>query len=47
MVVLGLLCHPRWRSPEGLALVGPGYFGYHHDYVPIEQLVATSALAAN
>lgn len=28
-------CDPRWRSPEGLSLVGPGYFGYDHDYVPV------------
>ncbi|WP_028922114.1 DUF917 domain-containing protein [Pseudonocardia acaciae] len=35
VVVLGLPCHHRWRTPEGLALVGPGYFGYDHEYVPI------------
>lgn len=28
-------CDPRWRSPEGLALVGPEYFGYDHPYVPV------------
>ncbi|MFI9629449.1 DUF917 domain-containing protein [Streptomyces sp. NPDC052042] len=28
-------CDPRWRTPEGLALVGPGYFGYDHTYVPV------------
>jgi DUF917 family protein len=28
-------CDPRWRSPEGLALAGPGYFGYDHEYVPV------------
>lgn len=33
--VLAVPCDPRWRSPEGLALVGPGYFGYDHEYVPI------------
>ncbi|GGZ02987.1 DUF917 domain-containing protein [Streptomyces poonensis] len=33
--VLGAPCDPRWRSPEGLALAGPGYFGYAHDYVPL------------
>ena len=25
---------PRWHSPEGIALVGPRYFGYDLDYVP-------------
>jgi DUF917 family protein len=28
-------CDARWRTPEGLAKVGPGYFGYSHEYVPI------------
>ncbi|MBM0123740.1 DUF917 domain-containing protein [Pimelobacter simplex] len=28
-------CDPRWRSPEGLALTGPAYFGYDHEYVPV------------
>jgi uncharacterized protein len=34
--VLAAPCDPRWRSPEGLALVGPRYFGYDFDYVPVE-----------
>jgi DUF917 family protein len=29
-------CDPRWRTPEGLRLVGPRYFGYDMDYVPVE-----------
>lgn len=36
--VLGAPCDPRWRTPEGLALVGPRYFGYEVDYVPVEEL---------
>jgi DUF917 family protein len=32
-------CHPSWRTPEGLELVGPRYFGYDIDYVPIEERV--------
>jgi DUF917 family protein len=36
VVVLGIPCDPRWRTPEGLALVGPGYFGYDGTYVPVE-----------
>ncbi|MDF2705008.1 MAG: hypothetical protein K0R62_660 [Nonomuraea muscovyensis] len=35
VVVLALPCHPRWRTAEGLALVGPAYFGYDHPYVPV------------
>jgi DUF917 family protein len=37
VVVLGIPCDPRWRTPEGLALVGPGYFGYETEYVPVEE----------
>jgi DUF917 family protein len=37
-------CDPRWRTPAGLELVGPRYFGYDIDYVPIEvRSRATSA----
>lgn len=32
-------CDPRWRTPAGLELVGPRYFGYEFDYVPIEERV--------
>lgn len=35
VAVVGLPCHDRWRTPEGLAIVGPGYFGYDHDYEPV------------
>jgi uncharacterized protein len=37
--VLGIPCDPRWRTPEGLAVVGPDYFGYDVPYVPIEERV--------
>ncbi|MFB8387677.1 DUF917 domain-containing protein [Microbacterium sp. NPDC055910] len=33
--VIASPCDPRWRSPEGLALAGPEYFGYSHAYQPI------------
>lgn len=35
VAVLGLPCFPRWQTPEGLALVGPRYFGYDVDHVPL------------
>jgi uncharacterized protein len=35
--VVGLPCHPRWRTPAGIALVGPRYFGYDQDYEPLER----------
>ena len=34
--VIGIPCAAQWRTPEGLALVGPRYFGYDIDYVPVE-----------
>lgn len=37
--VFGLPCDPQWRTAKGLATVGPRYFGYDYDYVPVEQLV--------
>jgi DUF917 family protein len=36
VVVLGIPCTPKWRTPQGLALVGPRYFGYDVDYRPVE-----------
>jgi hypothetical protein len=37
VAVLAFPCHPQWRTPEGLALVGPRYFGYEIDYAPLEK----------
>ena len=36
VAVLGFPCHPQWRTPEGLKLAGPQYFGYEIEYVPLE-----------
>lgn len=38
VAVLGIPCDRRWRTPAGLDLVGPRYFGYDFDYVPVEEL---------
>jgi DUF917 family protein len=46
VTVIGLPCDPRWRSEAGLQLVGPRYFGYEFDYVPIEQRAAARAVSA-
>lgn len=35
--VLAMPGDPRWRTPEGLAVVGPSYFGYDIPYIPIEE----------
>jgi DUF917 family protein len=37
VVVLGIPCDPRWRTPAGMNLVGPAYFGYETTYVPVEE----------
>jgi len=36
VVVLGIPCCDKWRTPAGLAVVGPRYFGYNIDYRPVE-----------
>ncbi len=40
VAVLGIPCSPKWRTPEGLALVGPRYFGYDVEYMPVEERFA-------
>jgi uncharacterized protein len=37
VAVIAMPCTEKWRTPEGLALVGPRYFGYDVDYVPVEK----------
>jgi DUF917 family protein len=37
VTVIAAPCDPRWRSEAGLQLVGPRYFGYDVDYVPVEE----------
>ena len=34
VAVLAIPCDPKWRTPAGLELVGPRYFGYDVDYAP-------------
>jgi DUF917 family protein len=46
VVVVAAPCDKRWRTEAGLELVGPRYFGYDVDYVPIEQRVAAARRAA-
>jgi DUF917 family protein len=35
VVVLGMACHPVWRTAEGLQLAGPGHWGYQHEFTPL------------
>lgn len=41
VIVFGLPCDAQWRTPAGLDLVGPRYFGYKLDYRPIEEQAIT------
>ncbi len=36
VMIVGLKCFDMWRTPKGLELVGPRYFGIDTDYEPIE-----------
>lgn len=37
VLAVGLPCFHLWRTPEGLALAGPRYFGLDADYIPVER----------
>jgi DUF917 family protein len=37
VVVIGAPCVSDWRTAEGLAIVGPRYFGYDVEFVPVEE----------
>jgi DUF917 family protein len=37
VAIIAMPCAPQWRTPEGIALVGPRYFGYDVNYVPVEE----------
>lgn len=37
VAVIAMPCDPKWRTAKGLELVGPKYFGYDVEYVPVEE----------
>lgn len=37
VAIIAIPCAEKWRSPKGLEIVGPAYFGYDTDYVPVEE----------
>lgn len=37
VAVIAMPCSEKWRTEKGLELVGPRYFGYDVDYVPVEE----------
>jgi DUF917 family protein len=36
VLVAGLQCYEGWRTQRGIEIVGPRYFGYDTDYIPVE-----------
>jgi DUF917 family protein len=45
VVVLGIPCDAKWRTPAGVELGGPRHFRYDIDYIPLEQRFATAGRA--
>jgi uncharacterized protein len=43
-IIIGMPCDKFWRTDAGIAQVGPRYFKYDLDYVPIETLNQTEEL---
>lgn len=41
VLLVGLPCDAAWRTPEGLALGGPAFFGFDMPYVAVEQSYAS------
>lgn len=39
-IIVGIPCHEQWRTDKGIETVGPRYFGYDLDYVPLEACLA-------
>ena len=44
VAVIGMPGDERWRSPAGLEVVGPAYFGYDIPFVPLEERQRTKHL---
>jgi DUF917 family protein len=43
VTVIATPCDARWRTPAGLELAGPRYFGYDVDYIPVEERFGAAA----
>jgi hypothetical protein len=46
VVVLGIPCDAKWRSPQGLELGGPRHFGYDIEYTPLKRGGQSAAIRA-
>jgi hypothetical protein len=38
-VLISIPCHSHWRTEKGIETVGPRYFGYDVDYIPVEERI--------
>ncbi|MDY2737172.1 DUF917 domain-containing protein [Intestinibacter sp.] len=38
VVVVAFPCNEQWRTEKGIETVGPRYFGYDVDYIPVEEI---------
>ncbi len=38
VAMVGIPAPSQWRTPEGIAVLGPRHFGFDFDYVPLEEL---------
>jgi DUF917 family protein len=45
VTVIATPCDTRWRTPAGLELAGPRYFGYDVDFIPVEERFGAAARA--
>ncbi len=43
VIMIGIPCDNQWRTPKGIETVGPRYFGYDIDYIPVEMRVQEAA----
>lgn len=44
VTVVGIPCHPIWRTERGLHLAGPRSFGWDIDYIPVEERAGAAGL---
>ncbi|CAH0528990.1 DUF917 domain-containing protein [Vibrio hippocampi] len=42
--VIAYPCDQKWRTPKGIEVAGPGYFGYPVEFVAIEKLVTVDSV---
>jgi hypothetical protein len=47
VAVLAMPGDGRWRTPAGLAVVGPGYFGYDIPYLPVEERMGAEGIGSD